>query len=96
MMLKQARRGIVASVGAVAIGVLAVACTSGTAVTPTSAGPSSIAGFSFQVPTVQLPFNGPVLVKPAVATTQTTTHVQEQLRGVTHSGEGCPLSLAGN
>jgi hypothetical protein len=96
MILKQARRGIAAGVGAVAIGVLAVACSSGTAVTPISAGATSIAGFSFQVPTVQLPFSGPVLVKPAVATTQTTTQVQDQLRGVTHSGEGCPLSLAGN
>jgi hypothetical protein len=90
--VKQVRRGVAVVVGAVAIGVLAVACSAGAAISPGTSGTTSLVGFAFQVPTVTLPFDGPTLTKPAMVTTQT----QDQVQGVTHSGEGCPLSLQGN
>ena len=94
-MVKQIRRRVTIAVGVVAIGILAVACSGGAAISPGPGGTTTLAGFSFQVPTVTLPVVGPVLTSPAMTTTQTQTQAQEQVQGVTHSGAGCPLSLSG-
>ena len=94
-MLKQIRRRVTVAAGVVAIGVLAVACSGGAAIGPGPGGTTTLSGFSFQVPTVTLPLVGPLLTRPAMTTTQTQAQEQLQAQGVSHSGEGCPLSLPG-
>lgn len=95
-MLNRARRLICALVGALILGIVAVACTGTARAVPLGPNlPATFGGLTVQLPSA--PFQ--VVGLGASAPAQTVTQSQAALRNALHAGEesstgvGCPLAL---
>jgi hypothetical protein len=90
-MLQRVKRKVALGIGVLAVGVLAVACSGAPQFGSTTAGfQASVGGFSFQLPSLTLPFVSP---GPKQANPQAVTTAHSTSQGASFTGGGCPLDL---